>query len=94
MKKREEFQAEINIRAWKDPKFKNLLMKDPHAALTQMGKNIPKHAKIHVYEETGDSIHIVIHKAPLNVQNMSEAELKKVAAAGPNGCGCGNGCCG
>lgn len=91
-KSREEFQNEINVRAWKDPKFKALLLKDPHAALTQMGKNVPKHAKIHVHEETGDSMHIVIHKAPLNAQNMSETELKKIAAAacgnlGPGSCG-------
>lgn len=90
-KTREEFQAEINVRAWKDPKFKALLMKDPHAALTQMGKNIPKHAKIHVHEETADSVHIVLHKAPLNAQNMAEAELKKIAAA--SGTGACNGMC-
>lgn len=88
-KSREEFLSEINVRAWKDPKFKALLMKDPHAALTEMGKNLPKYAKIQVHEETADSMHIVLHKAPLNAQNMSEAELKKIAAA-TGGC---NGLC-
>jgi hypothetical protein len=78
---REQIEAKINMRAWKDPKFKDKLMKDPHAALAEMGLNAPAYAKIHVHEETADSWHITIRKAPPNAKNMSEEELKGTSAA-------------
>ncbi len=80
-KSREELNAEINIRAWKDPQFKDLLIKDPNAAFAQMGKNVPKNVKIYIHEETENTTHFVLHKAPVNAKNMSESELKKIAAA-------------
>jgi hypothetical protein len=78
---REQLEAKINIHAWKDPAFKEKLMKNPQSALANMGVKVPAHAKIHVHEETSDSWHITIRKAPSNAKNMTESELKGVSAA-------------
>ncbi|PIS02553.1 MAG: hypothetical protein COT85_04510 [Chlamydiae bacterium CG10_big_fil_rev_8_21_14_0_10_42_34] len=80
-KSREEIETKINMLAWKDPSFKQKMLKNPEAALKEAGFNVPAHAKIHVHEETGDTLHLVIHKVPINAKNMSEEELKKIAAA-------------
>jgi nitrile hydratase len=77
-KTRKEIEEEVNIRAWKDPVFKEKLKKHPREALEEFGLKVPQHIKIEVHEETSDKWCLVIQKAPANAQNLSESELKKL----------------
>lgn len=82
-KNRKELETDINVRAWKDPKFRKKLHDHPREALMEMGlKNIPSGMNIKIVEEDGNHWCIVLHKAPTNAHQMSEADLKKTLAAG------------
>lgn len=80
---RTETQELINIRAWKDPAFRKELLSSPHEALKDLGmKHVPPSLKIKVMEEATNTWYIILHAVPPNVQNLSDEQLKQIAAAG------------
>jgi len=53
------FWASVVARAWEDPKFKQTLLKDPEAALQEMGIN-----SLRKDSATGTKLNIVVKEAP------------------------------
>lgn len=81
---REQTEAKINVRAWKDPTFKERLKTAPHDALKEMGMTkIPKSLAIKAEEEGKNQWIIRLHERPLNFNELSEAALEKIAAGKP-----------
>jgi len=78
-KKKEEIEAKIIERAWKDQRFKLLLLKNPRAAFKELGIEMPENLEIKVVEEKPNAVTLVIPAAPSNAQALSEAELEKIA---------------
>lgn len=55
-------------RAWKDPSFKQLLMKDPKTALREaLGIELPESFKLRTVEEREDEFFLVIPPDPSRV---------------------------
>jgi hypothetical protein len=77
---RQQTEAQINMRVWKDPAFKKELSENPHDALKALGMNkIPADLNIQVVEEKRNQWIIRLHNPPANFKKMSDAELAKVA---------------
>jgi hypothetical protein len=76
---KKDFEAMINAKAWKDPKFRKKLLSDPNSALKEMGVDIPKNIKVRVVEDDKTTVTFVIHPAPQNAMEMNENKLRKVA---------------
>jgi hypothetical protein len=86
---RQQTEAKINVRAWKDPAFKEKLKRDPHAALKEMGMTkIPTTLAIHSAEEGRNEWIIRLRERPLNFDELSEEALEKVAAGEPQEAKC------
>ena len=78
---RRQTEAKINVRAWKDPAFKEKLKQNPKAALLEMGmEKIPQSLEVQVAEEEKNLWVIRLHKRPLNFKELSEEALEKAAA--------------
>jgi hypothetical protein len=68
------------VKAWKDPAFKESILKDPKGLLeTQLGGTLPAQVKIYVHEEDSDTLHLCIPLAPSNVAELSDEDLARVA---------------
>lgn len=90
--KRDEFEKEINIKAWKEPEFKKKLLNDPRLALSEIGmKNVPNQLKIQIYEEDDKTWVLVLHKSPLKSKEASKQDLEKIDAAELENPGCSGG---
>ncbi|MBP7075216.1 MAG: NHLP leader peptide family RiPP precursor [Rhabdochlamydiaceae bacterium] len=86
---RRQTEAQINVRAWKDPEFKEKLKTDPHAALKEMGMTkIPGSLVIKCAEEKNNQWIIRLHDRPLNFHELSEEVLEKIAAGEPQEASC------
>jgi len=82
-------EAKINVRAWKDPEFKEQLRVNPHEALKEMGMTkIPNALNIHVAEEEKNQWIIRLHNRPLNFKGLSDDELEEVAMGEPQEAKC------
>jgi hypothetical protein len=58
---RQQLEARIVRRAWKDPEFRELLLRDPRAAVgAELGAEIPEGLRIEVVEERSDLLCIVL----------------------------------
>ena len=71
--------AKAIARAWTDAEYKAKLMSDPHAALTEVGVDVPAGTTVKVMENTAETTHVVLPVAPNNAGEMSIDELEKVA---------------
>jgi hypothetical protein len=78
-KKEGDLQAKIIVRAWKDPRFKEKLLKTPRAAFKEMGADIPETVQIKIIEDKPNAFTFVIPAPVLEVKQMSDQELEKVA---------------
>jgi Nitrile hydratase, alpha chain len=77
---RHQTEAKINIRAWKDPAFKDKLKANPKAALKEMGmEKIPQALEVRVAVEEKNQWVIRLHNRPLNFKELSEEALHKAA---------------
>jgi len=86
---RKKTEAKINVRAWKDPAFKDKLKTDPHTALKELGmEKIPSSLEIKTAEEGRNQWIIRLHERPLNFNEMSEQALEKAAAGEPQEAKC------
>ncbi|MGB7978696.1 MAG: NHLP leader peptide family RiPP precursor [Chlamydiales bacterium] len=75
--------AEIVAKAWIDPKFKHKLLQHPDEVLREMKLKMPGNVRLNIVENTQDMYYLVLPEKP--VENLSETELKKIAAAAPGG---------
>lgn len=86
---RQQTEAKINVRAWKDPAFKKKLQSAPHDALKEMGmKKIPTSLAIQTAEEGKNQWIIRLHERPLNFNDLSNEELEKIAMGEPQEAKC------
>lgn len=86
MSEQKSLQEQIVARAMQDEAFRQELLSNPKAAVERgLGITIPQGTNIHVYEDTPDTVHIVL---PMKVQSgepreLSDAELEQaVGGAG------------
>jgi len=78
---RNQTEAKINIRAWKDPAFRERLKADPRSALKEIGMTkVPKALDIQVAEEGKNQWVIRLYTCPLNLKEMSQEALEQRAA--------------
>ena len=84
---RKEAEARVIAKAWKDPKFRKALIRDPRSVLAkEFGVDIPADISIKVVEETADSLYLVLPATPAGVKGeLSDLDLEFVAGgkAGP-----------
>ncbi len=79
----------INVKAWKDPAFREKLKKTPHAALKEMGMTkIPKSLVIQTAEEGKNQWIIRLHDRPKNYKELSDEALEKMASGEPQAAKC------
>ena len=71
--------AKAIARAWSDANFKAKLLSDTHAALAEVGIEVPAGVTVKVVEDTAGTRHVVLPVAPSNVGELSIEELEKVA---------------
>lgn len=80
---RKMFEARLMMRAMEDDAFRELLLKNPRAAVEQeMGKPLPASFKVSVVEEPNDTLVLVVPPKASPGGEMSDAELEAVAGAG------------
>jgi len=84
---REQLHAKIIAHAWKNPSFKEKLLKNPRAAFKEMGLDIPEEVQIKVIEDKPNSFTFVLPPSVAHAEEMSTQELEKIAAGyGMGGC--------
>lgn len=77
-KTRRDFEAEMIAKAWEDKAFKERLLKDPKAVVEELsGEKLPAEMKVSVFEETANSVCLVLPRSPDD--ELSDDELEKVA---------------
>ncbi|MFI5333698.1 MAG: NHLP leader peptide family RiPP precursor [Chlamydiales bacterium] len=79
-KNAKELEAKIIAHAWKDPRFKEKLLKNPRAALKEMGLDIPENIQVKAIEDKSNSFTFVLPPSIENAKEMSEQELERLAA--------------
>ena len=84
---RSEVEAIIAERIAADPGFRDTLLADPRAVLSEVvGFDIPESVQVELHEESLTQIHLTIPAS----ENLSDSDLELVAGAGwgMNGCTC------
>lgn len=77
---RQDIETRLIEKCWKDPDFKKQVIANPKAMLEQhLGQKLPDQLKIFIYEEDASHIHFSIPPAPLNVTELADADLERVA---------------
>ncbi len=82
MAKNEDLKAKIIAKAWKDPAFRKKLIAKPKETLKEMGFDVPANIEVRIQQDDAGHFTFVLPAAPKNVNELNEAELKQVAAAG------------
>lgn len=80
-----EWQAEINVRCWKDPAFKKKLLVNPRKAVEELGLYLPEKAKVRVIEAARGEWVLPLISTPANASELSEKQLRDIQAAGDLG---------
>ena len=77
---RQEMEALIVQRAWKDDAFRDEFIADPKATIEKYsGQKLPAEFKIVALAEDDKTIHFVIPPKPANTDELSDEDLEKVA---------------
>ena len=71
--------AKAIARAWTDADYKAKLLSDPHAALAEVGVEVPAGNTVKVMENTADTHHLVLPASPPAAGELSSEELEKIA---------------
>ena len=71
--------AKTIARAWADPRFREKLVRDPHAALAEHGVQVPEGKTVKVVENTEDTMHVVLPETPEKTGELHVDELEQVA---------------
>ena len=76
--------AELFAACWKDEALKARFMSDPKAVLAERGIDVPDNMNVNVVENSDNTVHITMPKAPAGAADLSDAEL--AGAAGGDAC--------
>jgi hypothetical protein len=77
---RRELETQLIEKCWKDSEFMKRVISDPKGMLEQhTGQKLPAGLKIVVHEEDANTLHFTIPQAPTNLNELSDAELDRVA---------------
>ena len=74
--------SDIIKKAWKDPKFKEELYKNPKEVLVKEGIEIPQETQVFIHENTDKEFHFILPKKPegsLTEDELSEDQLESIA---------------
>ena len=75
----EKIRAKTIVRAWKDPRFKEKLLKNPRAAFKEMGLDLPANFQIKVVEDKPQAFTFVLPPAIAQAAALSDQELERLA---------------
>ncbi|WDD36983.1 NHLP leader peptide family RiPP precursor (plasmid) [Nostoc sp. UHCC 0926] len=83
-KTRQEFEADIVAKTWKDEGFKQELLSNPKSTITkEFGTLIPDNIQVRVVEENPNTLYIVLPVKPADLESeegeLSENALEAVA---------------
>ena len=78
---RQDIEARIIAKAWKDEAYKQELLTNPQAVLSrEFGVNFPEQVKIQVLEENSSSLYFVLPMSPMTIAaELSEEQLEVIA---------------
>lgn len=85
---RRDLESRIVAKAWRDPAYRDALLKDPKGTLEAELKSIdpsitlPASLKVHVHEESADTYHIVLPRNPKDI-SLSEVIGDDLEAVAP-----------
>ena len=73
--------GQVVARAWSDEAYKQRLLSNPQAVLTEAGVPVPPNITLEVHESTPTHLHLVLPPPPAGRQagKLTEAELEHVA---------------
>ena len=82
-KTRQEFEANLAAKAWKDKAFKQELLTNPKATIAkEFGTPIPDNIEVKVLEENPNTLYILLPVEPVDLESegeLSDEALKAVA---------------
>lgn len=73
MSERQKKISEVIARVWKDESYKKKLISDPRGTLAQAGLEFPANVNLKVFEDTTDTINLVIPRNPATSELSDEA---------------------
>jgi hypothetical protein len=76
-----DFELDIIVKAWRDEKFRQNLLKDPKKAIEkEFNIKVPEDMTISVHEESENSLHLIVPSLPPHfaTEDLSDDELKEV----------------
>jgi hypothetical protein len=77
---RQEMEALIVQRAWKDDAFRDEFVSDPKGTIEKYsGQKLPAEVRVVALPEDDKTIHFVIPPKPANTDELSDEDLEKVA---------------
>ena len=77
---RHELETLIIERAWKDPDFRREFVSDPKGTIEKYsGQKLPSATKIEVHQEDANTMHMTIPMPPPNLNELTDADLERVA---------------
>ena len=71
--------AQVFAACWKDEALKARFMADPKAVLAEHGMDVPANIDVNVVENTDNTVHITMPRAPTGSENLSDEELASAA---------------
>ena len=78
---RQELEARVIAKAWKDPEFKKRLLADPRSIISQeLGADLPAGLQVSALEETPQTYYLLVPMKPPGAETCSLEELQTRAA--------------
>ena len=71
--------AELFAACWKDEALKARFMSDPKAVLAEHGIDVPDNMNVNVVENSDNTVHITMPKAPSGAMDLSDEEMASAA---------------
>ena len=71
--------AQLLAACWKDEALKARFMSDPKAVLAERGIDVPDNIDVNVVENSDNTVHITMPKAPGGSTELSDEELAGAA---------------
>ena len=71
--------AELFAACWKDEALKARFMSDPKAVLAERGIDLHDNMNVNVVENSDNTVHVTIPKAPAGAMDLSDEELAGAA---------------
>ena len=79
MTEQRDKMAELFAACWKDEALKARFMSDPKAVLAEHGIDVPDGIDVNIVENSDNTVHVTMPKAPTDVMNLSDEELSDAA---------------